>query len=82
MNVLNGGTSASGIAGTQQGKYAMSATQLRTWGSALVAESRACGFVLQRYEERYFGRSDVSGALAELGRKAAARQAPSCRVRS
>ena len=31
MNVLNGGTSASGIRGTQPGKYAMSATQLRNW---------------------------------------------------
>lgn len=82
MNVLNGGTSASGIAGTQPGKYAMSATQLRNWGSLLVAESRACGFVLQRYQSRYFGRSDVQGALAELGRKAGSRQASSCRIRS
>jgi hypothetical protein len=81
MNVLNGGTSASGIAGSQPGKYAMSATQLRNWGSALLAEDRACGLVLQRYDSRYFGRSDVAGAIAELGRKAGEVQASSCRVR-
>ena len=36
MNVLNGGTSASGIRGTIGGKYAMSASQLRNWGSTIV----------------------------------------------
>ncbi len=82
MNTLNGGTSASGIPGTQDGKYAMSATQLRNWGSALVAESRACGFMLYRYEARYFDRTDIASALAELGQKAEDRQATSCRTRS
>ena len=81
MNVLNGGTSASGIPGTQAGKYAMSATQLRNWGAALVADSRACGLVLQRYEARYFDRTDITGAIAELGRKAGDRQATSCKRR-
>jgi hypothetical protein len=60
----------------------MSASQLRSWGSVLVAETRTCGFVLVRYDSRYFGRSDVKGALGELGQKAGARQAPSCRTRS
>jgi hypothetical protein len=81
MNVLNGGTSPSGIPGTQAGKYAMSATQLRNWGSVLVADTRTCGFVLHRYESRYFGRTDIAGAVAELGRKAEERQAASCRKR-
>ena len=81
MNVLNGGTSASGLPGTQRGKYAMSATQLRTWGSALLAPSQVCGLVLARYDSDYFGRSDVRDALAALGDKAAAHAATSCRVR-
>jgi hypothetical protein len=81
MNVLNGGTSASGIRGTQDGKYAMSVTQLRNWGATLIADSRACGFGLQRYDSGYFGRTDIAGALAELGRKAESRQATSCRKR-
>jgi hypothetical protein len=82
MNVLNGGTSASGLPGTSEGKFAMSASQLRTWGSALVAQSQVCGLVLTRYDARYFGRSDVKDALASLAQKAAARAATSCRVRS
>ena len=49
MNVLNGGTSASRLPGTTKGKFAMSASQLQTWGSALVAKSQVCGLVLVRY---------------------------------
>ena len=81
MNVLNGGTSASGIRGTQPGKYAMSASQLRNWGGTLIADSRACGLALQRYDATYFERTDVEGAVAELARKADNRQAVSCRRR-
>jgi hypothetical protein len=81
MNALNGGTSASGIAGSQPGKYAMSATQLRNWGSILLAEDRACGLVLLRYDSAYFGRTDVAGSLSELRRKAGDLQGASCRVR-
>jgi hypothetical protein len=81
MNVLNGGTSASKLAGTADGKYAMSASQLQTWGSALVAHSRVCGLVLSRYDGGYFGRSDVKTAVAALRDKAEARAATSCRKR-
>ena len=82
MNVLNGGTSASGIPGTTDGKFAMSASQLRNWGSALVAHSRVCGLLLSRYDERYFGRSDVKDAVGVLGQKARTHAATSCRMRS
>jgi hypothetical protein len=82
MNVLNGGTSASGLPGTTQGKFAMSASQLRTWGSALVAQSRVCGLLMSRYDGGYFGRSDVQDAIAVLGEKARTRAATSCRVRT
>ena len=81
MNVLNGGTSASGLPGTMAGTYAMSATQLSSWGSALVAPSRICGLVLVRYDSGYFGRSDVRNAVKTLGDKARARTVTSCRVR-
>jgi hypothetical protein len=82
MNVLNGGTSASRLAGTTQGKFAMSASQLQTWGSALVAHSRVCGLLMSRYDEGYFGRSDVKQAVAVVGEKARTRAATSCRVRT
>jgi hypothetical protein len=82
MNVLNGGTSASGLPGTTDGKYAMSASQLRNWGSALVAQSQVCGLVMSRYDEGYFGRSDVRDAVAAVAEKARTHAETSCRVRS
>jgi hypothetical protein len=81
MNVLSGGTSASGLPGTTAGKFAMSASQLRTWGSTLAAHSRVCGLELSRYDTGYFGRSDVREAVAVVAQKAASRAATSCRVR-
>jgi hypothetical protein len=82
MNVLNGGTSSSGLAGTTRGKYAMSASQLRSWGSTLVAESRVCGLLMARYQSSYFGRSDVKSAMADVARAARTRAGTSCRVRA
>jgi hypothetical protein len=46
-----------------------------------MADTRTCGVVLHRYDAKYFGRTDIAGALAELGRKAEERQATSCRKR-
>lgn len=82
MNVLNGGTSASGIPGTSAGKYAMSASQLQDWGSTLVAQIQVCGLLLHRYDAGYFARSDVRQAVATLAERAGARAETSCRVRS
>lgn len=82
MNVLNGGTSASGLAGTTEGNFAMSASQVRTWGSALVAQHGVCALLMSRYDEGYFGRSDIKDAVAVVGEKARTRAAISCRVRT
>ena len=81
MNVLNGGTSASRLPGTTEGKFAMSASQLRSWGSTLVGQSRVCGLVMARYDDTYFGRADVKEAVGIIAEKAGARAATSCRVR-
>ena len=81
MNVLNGGTSSSGIAGATAGRYAMSASQLQTWGSALLNRSEICGLSMWRYDATYFGRSDIKSAVAALTTKAQAHAATSCRVR-
>jgi hypothetical protein len=81
MNVLSGGTSASGLPGAKRGTYAMSASQLRTWGTALLAPAQVCGLVLARYDSDYFGRADVKDAVNILSDKAAARTATSCRAR-
>ena len=82
MNVLNGGTSSSQLRGTSPGKYAMSATQLRTWGSALAVHTGVCGLFLSRYDVEYFGRSDIKQAVADLAGKAGARATTSCRSRT
>jgi hypothetical protein len=82
MNVSNGGTSASRLPGTTSGKYAMSASQLQSWGSTLAVQPETCGLVLSRYDAGYFGRSDVKAAVATVAEKARARTAKSCRVRS
>ncbi len=82
MNVLNGGTSASGLAGTIQDKFAMSATQLRSWGTTLVAQSLVCGLMMSHYDEGYFGRSDIEDAVAVVAEKARTHAATSCRVRT
>jgi hypothetical protein len=60
----------------------MSASQLRTWGSTLVARSGVCGLVMSRYADGYFSRSDVKNAIADVSEKARTRAATSCRVRS
>jgi hypothetical protein len=82
MNVLNGGTSASPLPGTTPGKYAMSASQLQNFGSALVAQSQVCGLLMARYDATYFGRSDVKQAVAAVAGKAREHAATSCRVRA
>jgi hypothetical protein len=81
MNVLSGGTSSSGIQVLGAGNYAMSATQLGTWGAALLAPTRVCGLMMSRYHSDYFGRSDVKAAVATLAQKASAHAGTSCRVR-
>ena len=60
----------------------MSATQLRSWGNALVAQSWGCGLLMSHYDEGYFGRSDIKDAVAVVGEKARTRTATSCRVRT
>lgn len=81
INPLDGGNSSSGIAGSTRGRYAMSASQFATWGSALLAPTRVCGLAVWRYDQRYFGRADVKSAVATLVGKAKAHAATSCRVR-
>jgi hypothetical protein len=81
LNLLNGGTKASRIRGTKGRLYAMSASQVRSWGSLMLNESRstACGFFGWRYDGRYHGRSDIKKALSYLSSKAKAQPRVSCR---
>lgn len=79
LNVLDGGNGSSGIPGTVSGKYAMSASELRTYGTAMMSPTHACGFVMRMYNSTYYGRSDIKSAMADLSNKAKAHVKTSCR---
>jgi hypothetical protein len=78
LDVLNGGTKASGIPGRTSGRYAMSATQLRTWGSTLLSEPYACGVFNWRYNAVYNGRTDIRSAMSDLALKTKAHVRTTC----
>ncbi|MEO7237072.1 MAG: hypothetical protein ABIZ96_00495 [Gemmatimonadales bacterium] len=79
LNVLNGGNGSSNIRGSESGKYSMSATELRTYGSALLNQSYSCAFYQWQYNSSYFGRSDIKTAMGELSAKARVHSKTSCR---
>lgn len=79
LNVLNGGNGSSGIRGTRSGKYAMSASELRTLGGAVLNQSYACAFFMWMYQDSYYARSDIKSALADLSAKARVHPKTACR---
>lgn len=79
MNVMNGGNGTSGIPGETRGDWAMSATELRTYGTALLNESYACGFYMWTHITRYYDRTDIRAAMAELSGQARIHERTSCR---
>jgi hypothetical protein len=79
LNLLDGGTRASRIKGYSRGHYAMSASQIRAWGSVLLKASYACAFLSWQYDTRYMGRSDIKAALNYLSGRARSSGARSCR---
>jgi hypothetical protein len=79
LNVLNGGNSESGIPGKRDGKFAMSASQIRAWGGRLLAEPSICGFFMWKYDDKYFSRPDIVAALTDLEQVAKSRPKKECR---
>jgi hypothetical protein len=82
LNILDGGNGSSKVAGWSRGKYAMSATEIRDYGTALLNQSYACGFYNWMYQDmglNYFNRVDIKSALAALSTKAKAHVRTSCR---
>jgi hypothetical protein len=78
MNVLSGGGEG-GLPGYHSDKFAMTASQMRSWGSALLDQPYACAFFMFRYNPDYFGRADIREAVAELGQKAKRLENRKCR---
>lgn len=79
LNVVGGGGSESGLPGYHNAKYAMNASQVRSWGGAILAEPYFCGFFMFRFNPDYFSRADIQGAMAELSQKAQSRPNRPCR---
>jgi hypothetical protein len=82
MNVLDGGNGSSKVAGWTKGKYKMSATEVKNYGTALLNQSYSCSFFNWTYIDggaEYFARADVSASLTFLSTKAKAHVRTSCR---
>ena len=70
---------SSGIRGTQPKTWAMSAAELRKYGTALLGQSYICAFSMWRYSDSYYGRADVKSAMADLSALAKSHARTSCR---
>lgn len=78
LNVLDGGNGSSNIAGWSSGKWAMSASELRTYGTAVLNQSYDCAFFLWAHNTAYYGRTDIKSAMTELSGKAKNHVKTSC----
>ena len=78
MNQLAGGNK-SGLKGYYSGRFAMSASQLRSWGATMLGDSYPCAFISWQYNSRYMGRSDIKSAMSYLAGKARSKGYKSCK---
>jgi hypothetical protein len=79
LNVLDGGNGSSNIRGPTAGKWAMSATELRKYGSAMLGVSEACAFFNWTWDDDYYSRSDIRNAMADVSAIARRHAKTSCR---
>jgi hypothetical protein len=71
LNVMNGGGKDSGIPGRKEGKFGMSAAEVREFGTKFLSEPSLCGFFMYDYDPPYFSRSDIKAVVADLKEMAA-----------
>jgi hypothetical protein len=79
LNVLDGGNGSSKIRGYSSGKWAMSATEIRNYGSAMLGVSQACAYFNWTYDSDYYGRTDIKNAMADVSGLARKHAKTSCR---
>jgi hypothetical protein len=70
LNVLDGGTPN----GTK-----MTASEVKSWGSALLSSSYPCAFISWEYNAKYLAPGSMKDAMSALRRKAQSRSHRSCR---
>ena len=79
LNQLQGG-GPGGLNGFyRRGYYSMGASQVRSWGAAILADPYPCAFLSWAYSSKYQGRSDIKSAKSYLAGKARAKGTRSCR---
>jgi len=69
LNYLRGGPN----------KSKMTASQVRSWGSALLSSSYPCAFISWKYNDDYLSTSSMRDAMSYLRNKAENRSSKSCR---
>lgn len=69
LNVLKGGSNSSSL----------TASQVKTFGSVLLASSYPCAFLSWQYDDAYFSQSDIKSAMEFLSKKAKRHVPSSCR---
>ncbi len=79
LNVLDGGDGSSGFRGNLPNRWAMSAAEVRSYGTALLAQSYVCGFAMWTYKASYYDRADVKSAMADVSAKARSHAKTSCK---
>jgi hypothetical protein len=76
LNILAGGIK--GPSGYYRDRNAMSASELRSWGGALLSEPYICAVMNWRYNADYFSRPDIILAFEDLNQQARNRPQKSC----
>jgi hypothetical protein len=70
LNVIHGGT---------PNKTKMTASQVESYGSALLSSSYPCAFLSWKYNDNYLSSSSITSAMKKLRQKAEGRSRKSCR---
>jgi len=58
----------------------MSASEVESWGSALLSSSYPCAFINWKYTNDYMSSSSMRSAMSALRRKAESRSTKSCKA--
>jgi len=82
LNVLDGGNGSSGIRGWLPNRWTMTAAEIKSYGTTILAQSYACGFLNWTWLDQgqaYFSRTDVKASMTALSNLAKAHAQTSCR---
>ena len=79
LNVINGGNGSSGIRGDRRGEWSMSASEIRSYGYAMLGSDHACAFFNWQHDTDYYDVSSIKSAMADVSSRAKQHAKTSCR---